>query len=305
MTRLDEVQHPYRPTIQHQLPDSVCKIVDDEDILHFLGADSCTAYSGAHYVDRMTEGRQKPSGCAIRKGTRPLDTTGGLTLPQVAKVIRDHYGIAVSEFVGANVVTPQYLARQLRAGRPAIVQGNTAAYLATPYKVTAGDVNHAEFWNEVRGGTLDEPAEVLVFDSCADHRHSDIDQGPTWIPWPIGKRFLAYLRPGGPGTARLGPGKVYCGIGPDTEPHVKLLNGGRQARPFPDRVRAALAKTPIHSKPKRGKATTTRYVAKGTLLRFFQYVEGDEWKGDRTWGANDDGTEFVHLANVTHEGGDT
>lgn len=299
MTRLDGVQHPHRPTFQEQLPDSNCKIVDAEDVMHWLGAESCTAYAFGMFVDRATGGRQRPSGCSLRRMTRPLDVTGGLTLNQIATPVRDRYGIAVSVFVGGNVVSPKYLARQLRAGRPFVVQGNTQAYLGTKYKVTDGDVNHAEMWAEVRGGSLDVPGEVLVYDPCADHRRSDIDQGPTWIPWSIALRFLAYLRPNGPGTARLGPGKVYCAMGPDTEPHVTLLSGATQARPFPDRVRAKDPNDPrtaIHSRPG-GVSTVTRHVANGTLLRLYQYRDG--------WGYNDDGTECVLLRNTDHVGGST
>lgn len=308
MTAIDAVQHPHRPRLLEQLPSCSCKITKD-GTTYCLGGVSCTAYAGAMFVDSTTGGRYQPSGCAIRRMTG--DVVGGTMLTQVAKVIRDEWGIAVSVYTGTNVVTPAYLARQIRAGRRAIVQGNTQAYEGTKYNVTAGDVNHAETWIEVRGGTLDEPLEVLVYDSCADGRRAGIDQGPTWIAWTIAKRFAACLRPAGVGTARLGPGKVYCAIGPDTEPHVTLLgktathSAGRQAQPFPDRVRAALDRTPVHNAPRRGKATTTRYIPKGRLVRFYQYVEGESYKGDATWGANDDGTEFIHFANVTHEGGGT
>lgn len=298
VTALDEVQHPHRPGFQEQLPDCNCRINGV-----CLGAESCTCYAAAVFVDRATGGSRTPSGCSIRKWTG--DMSGGTTLNQVAIVIRNQYGIAVSVYTGSSVVSPAFLARQIRAGRPAIVQGGSGAFLGTPYKVTDKDVNHAECWPEVRGGSLDTPAEVLIYDSCADHRRPDIDQGPTWVPWSLALRFAAYLRPNGEGTARLGPGKIYCAIGPDTEPHVRLLPGARQAHPFPDRVRAGLTRTPIHNAPKRGTATTTRYVPKGRLLRVYQYVEGEIYKGDRTWAANDDGTEFVHFANITHEGGTT
>jgi hypothetical protein len=294
MTALDGVQHPYRPQFQQQGPDSNCRILAN-GVMHNLGWDSCTAYSMAMMIDRLTAGRRRPSGCAVRRDTNPLDTSGGLTLNQVAAVARNDYGLAISVYVGSGVVSPQYLARQIRAGRPAVVQGNAAAMLGTRFRSTDGDVNHAVYVNEVRGGTLDEPSEALVYDPAADARRAGIDQGPSWWPWSMVKKFASYLRPAGEGMPRLGPGKVYCAIGPDTEPHVSLITGAKQAHPFPDRVRAASAPTVIHRHPSSG--NILRSVPKGTLLRLYQYSGG--------WGGNDDGTEWVFLANTSHVGGAT
>ncbi len=199
-------------------------------------------------------------------------------------------------------MTPQFLARQIRAGRPANVQGNADALVGTTWQSTAGAVNHNVYINEVRGGTLDEPAEALVFDPAADGRKRayHVDQAPSWWPWSLVKKFAAYLRPAGDGMLRLGPGKVYCAIGPDTEPHITLAKGATQAHPFPDRVRAADPNDPrtaIHSRPGGGEATVTRRVANGKLLRLYQYLNG--------YGGNDDGTEWVLLTNLHHVGGST
>jgi hypothetical protein len=309
VTALDGIQHPPRPAYHGQGPDSNC-IITVNGVAHLLGWESCSAYSMATKIARATSGRSTPSGCSVRRMTTPLDYIGGLTLTQVAKVARDQYGIAVSVYVGSQVVSPAFVARQLRAGRPVVMQGNAAAMVGTTWQSTAGDVNHAVFINEVRGGTLDEPAEALVYDPAADGRKRSyhVDQGPSWWPWSLVKKFASYLRPAGDGAPRLGPGKVYCGIGPDTEPHVSLLKGATQAHPFPDRVRAAdpnNAVTSIHNKPGGGQATVIRRVKNGTLLRLYQYIEGEIYRGDRTWGVNDDGTEFVHFKNITHEMGPT
>jgi hypothetical protein len=71
-----------------------------------------------------------------------------------------------------------------------------------------------------------------------------------------------------------------------------------------DRVRAGV-RCAVHSAPKTGSATRLRYLPEGRLARFYQYVEGESFDGDRTWGANDDGTEFIHFKKVHHEGGST
>lgn len=296
VTRLDAEQYPPRPTFQQQGPDSNCMIDG-----RALGWSSCTAYAMAMAIDSVTGGTRRPSGCAVRRMTDPLDISGGLTLTQVAKVARDRYGLAFSVYVGSNVVPTSYLARQVRAGRPAVIQGNAAAMVGTKYQSTAGDVNHAAALVAVRGGSLDHPGEGLVYDPAADGRDRSyhVDQGPTWWDWDIVLRFIAYLRPNGPGALRLGYGRAYCAIGPDTVPRVTLVEGGRRARPFPDRVRAKDPNDPrtaIHSRPG-GAATVTRYVPNGTLLRFYQYAG--------KWGVNDDGTEWVLLSNTSHVGGST
>lgn len=294
MTRLDAEQYPPFPDYQQQGPDANCMILG-----HALGWSSCTAYSMAMGIDSATNGKSGPSGCSVRRMTDPLDITDGLTLRQVAKVANDHYGVTFSVFTGAFVVPPSYLARQVRAGRPAVIQGNAAAMVGTKYQSTAGDVNHAAALIAVRGGSLDRPAEGLIYDPAADGRKRSyhIDQGPTWWPWDMVLKFMAYLRPDGPAPSpRLGPGKVYCAIGPDTVPRVTLVAGARKASPFPDRVRARQTSTAIHSRPG-GSGTVTRRVPKGTLLRLYQYAG--------KWGYNDDGTECVLLRNTTHVGGAT
>lgn len=294
MTAIDKPQTLPRPKFQQQGPDANCMIAG-----HALGWDSCTAYSMAMAIDSATDGRYTPSGCAVRRMTDPLDVTGGLMLSQVAKVARNEYGLAFSVYVGSQVVKPEYVAHQARAGRPIILQGNAAAMVGTNRQSTAGDVNHAVTLIGVRGGTLDHPEEGLVYDPAADGRKRSyhVDQGPSWWPWALVLKFCAYLRPGGPAPApRLGYGKIYCAIGPDTTPRAHLVDGARQAHPFPDRVRAKLSATAVHSKPG-GTATVTRRVPQGTLLWLYQYAG--------QWGYNDDGTECVLLRNVTHLGGAT
>lgn len=298
MTRLDAAQVFNRPRFQQQGPDTNCKIIVGGHT-YLLGWDSCTAYSAAMGEDGTTGGIRQPSGCAVRRQTG--DVSGGLTLRQVADALMSMYGTFVDTYTGANVLTPARVAQYVRAGRRVIVQGGAGAMVGTSYQSTAGDVNHAVVINEVRGGTVSEPDEALVYDPAADGRKRayHVDQGPTWWPWSMVKKFMAWLRPAGPGTPRLGGGMAYAGVFPDTEPHVSLVKGATKAHPFPDRVRAADPNDPttaIHSRPG-GTETVTRHVKNGVLLRLYQYRAG--------WGFNDDGTECVLLSNTSHVGGST
>lgn len=295
-----------RPLYQHQGPDSNCIINNI-----WLGWDSCTAYSGAMAVDSTTNGKKRPSGCAIRRATVPLDTTGGLMLRQVSDAITHLYGGAyMTPYTGANVLTPQRVAQLIRAGHKVVVQGNADAMLGTAFQSTAGAVNHAVMINEVRGGTVNEPHEALVYDPAADGRKRSyhVDQGPSWWPWSLVKTFVAHLRPaGGPSDPRLGPGKVYVGVFSDSEPHITIdsAHKGVKSKPFPDRTRAAKPTVWIHSAPRRGTPTRKYSVKQGTLLVGYQYVHGDLYQGSDLWLANDDANEFVHTKNLSHVGGTT
>lgn len=299
MTKLTETQTFNRPAFQAQGPDTNCVING-----HALGWDSCTAYSTAMGVDGHSGGHYRPSGCTIRRHVG--DTTGGLTLPQVAKAVRELYAIDIHCYTGSQVIEPERLAAFIRAGRRSVVQGNAVAMVGSPFQSTSGAVNHAVFVNEVRGGSIDRPAEALVYDPAADGRKRGyhVDQGPSWWPWTQVLEFCAKLQPSGSGP-QLGPGKVYAGVFPDSEPHVKLVPGGRRSAPFPDRARANEKAVWIHTNRKKGTKSRKYGVANGTLLVFYQYAPGDSHDGSNLWGGNDDGTEWVHLANCRHVGGET
>lgn len=304
MTKLtDPTQSFNRPQFQQQGPDSNCKVTVD-DRTYYLGWDSCTMYAGAMAVDATTGGRLRPSGCALRR--KSGDVSGGTTMRQMADAVMGLYGMYVEVHTGANVLTPQRVARNARAGRRQLIQINADAMLGTKFQSTAGAVNHAVMLNEVRGGTLDEPDEALIYDPAADGRQRTyhVDQGPSWWPWSLVKKACANLRPSGPAGARLGPGKVYVGVFPDSEPHVTLAAGAVKSKPFPDRTRAEEEGTRIRSEPYTNAKVLYR-VKKGTLLVGHQYVRGDEHEGSTLWLANDDHTEFVHTKNLEHLGGST
>ena len=296
MTKLtDATQTFVRPRYQGEGPSESCIING-----HALGWTNCTPASFAMAVEASTNLQKRSDPCTIRRATG--DVSGGTTLRQCADAVNKLYGITVATYTGANVLTPQRVARLVRAGHRVVVQGNTSALIGKPQQSTQGGVNHAVMVNEVRGGTLDEPAEALVYDPAADGRKRSyhVDQGPSWWPWSLVKTFCAHLRPTGETGARLGPGKVYVGVFPDSEPHVTLRFGGRKTSPqFPDRTRTLDANVRVHSAPRSSDATVIYTVPKiGTLLVGFQYAEGDEFRGDRTWLGNDTGTEWVHVKRL-------
>lgn len=301
MTRLTSTgQVFHRPQFQPQGPDDRCIING-----HPLGWSSCTSYAFAMALDGTTGGKMRPSGCAVRRATG--DITGGTTLRQNADAVMRLYGVFVATYTGANVLSPARVATLVRAGHRVVIQGDAEAMIGTPQQSTAGPVAHAIDLNEVRGGTVSKPDEYLVYDSAADGRQRSyhVDQGPSWWPRARVEKFAAMLRPNGPGTARLGPGKVYAAVFPDSEPHVSLVAGGQKATPFPDRARADEPTVWVHSNRKKGAASHLYGVEEGRLLCLWQYARGDEHEGSNWWGGNDEGTEWVHLANLRHVKGST
>lgn len=279
-----------------------------------LGWLNCTCASGAHGVSRNTLGTKNPSACDIRHDTG--DISGGTTVPQVARAMETEYNLKVEVHTGSKVCTPAYLAQQLAAGRGAIVQGNCIALVKTPFRSTKGAVNHAVWFNEVRGGTPGDPDEVLVYDSAADGHRAGWGRaatGPAWWPWDLALKFIAALRPWGDSDPRtLGHGRVYCGIFPDTEPHAHLYHGAKRTNPFPDKC------TTWNRDPKRsirvrigpGSGTTLAPRAKdkaghyvnikvGETFNAYQVVtNGALLAGSRVWYGDHNGKWWVHSSGL-------
>jgi hypothetical protein len=277
-----------------------------------LGWTNCTPAGTAMGLNKATLGRIDIDDCDIRRLTG--DTSGGTTLSQMAPVC-SKLGVSLEVHAGGNVCSPPYLARQLRAGRGADVQGNAGALLGTRFRSTAGWVNHNVYANEVRGGTLDNPAEVLVYDPAADGRKAGwgtASKGPQWWPWSLLLKFIASLIPasktgGSKGSgALLGPGKVYCGIFPDTEPHVHSKFGGQRTNPFPDDVVG-----------KSGTSDALRFIRSGPGLQYphigtlavgahfvgFQFVSTGPVGPAGDYYGDHDGTHWVLTDGVVGRGG--
>jgi len=280
---------PSRPRFQSQ---------DPKDSGDPLGWSSCTAYAMAMLIERSTLGAQHPSGRDVRKDTG--DKVGGLTLPQVAGVARTEYGCPVEVHTGSSAATPAYALAQLRAGRAFVLQGNAGALVSTPFRSTAGPVNHAVHVNETRADSA-----CLVYDSAANGRRAGYDQGPSWWPWDVVLRFAAALRPWGDADRRvLGPGRLYAGFGADTEPHAHLRYGAHRTAKFPDRTRVAFHDPHrlilVHAKPSLT-SHVVRKAAVGDLFVAFQTVKAE----GRTWYGSHDGTEWMLSTRLEHIGGAT
>lgn len=298
----------YRPLWQSQFPDCKCKINGV-----CLGNENCAATSTAVQIDRSTLGQERPSACSVRRRTG--DTSGGLTIGQMAFAAA-YWGVDVAVRTGANVATPRQVAEWLRAGRSVQTNIGTKPVLGTTFRSTAGAINHDIYLNEGRDwGEDGYPDEVLVYDSAADGRDRSyhVDQGPSWWPWSLLLKAWAALQPWGESDPRtLGPGRVYAGVGPDTEPHVLLRYGGRKTSPFPDRTRATNPPGPrkivsVRTRPDRNLAKDiVRFLEPGDLFVAWQRTaSGFEKHGSRVWFGNQSGTEWVSAAEITYEGGST
>lgn len=281
---------PARPQVLHQHGDGPC-VIGGRDYSWL----NCTPTSFAMAINKASLNTKRPTGCDIRRLTG--DTVGGTTLSQCAYVARTHYGVTFEVHSGSNLATPAYAAKQLKAGRGFVLQGNAGALLGTKFRSTNGPVNHAAYGNDGRGWDGDIPAEVLMFDPAANHRRPNIADSPDWWPWALVLKFAAALEPNGDGTARLGPGRWYCAIGPDTEPHYHPKWGGTKSKPFPDRVRAKTAGVEVHSIPSKTADTKLRELAKGEVWTAYQYA--GVWLGDH------DGMEWVLRSEMAHVGGGT
>lgn len=295
---------PSRPKVQHQGPTGSC-VISGKDMSWL----NCTPESGAMGLDKATLGRERVSGCTVRKWTD--DTTGGTTLAQVCNAIERVKGIEITVRVGSNIIAPSTLAGQLRAGRGFIGQGNTGALIGTTWRSTGKGVNHAVWFNEGRGWKQNDkgvwlPADVLAFDPAADGRNAawgKADVSPSWWSWSRALRFFAELRPWGDSDSRtLGPGKVYAGLFPDTEPHVHLrFTGSRKTTPFPE-PRKTFATAPrrvnIRSGPSRDYDVVAT-VASGTKWTAYQEnTQGESVFGSRLWFGNHDGDRWIHSSGL-------
>lgn len=293
---------PARPrSALHQGPGSVCRIDGVS-----LGWANCTPTSVAMGVSRSTLNAKNPSGCDIRRGTG--DVSGGTTLRQCCDVARASYGVSFEVRTGSNVCTPNYAGGKLHQGRGIVVQGSTSALLGTRFQSTNGPVNHAVWVNEGRGWDDDIPEEALVYDPAADGRRHGIADSPDWWPWSLLLHFAASLEPNGEGTGKLGSGRWYCAIAPDTEPHVHAKFGGVRTSPFPDRTRANSPKgrrINVHSAPRTGSDTVIDHLSDGDLFTAYQRTLGESFGGSKVWLGNHDGTRWVHSSRLSHVGGST
>ena len=281
---------PARPRFQPQNP---ALSVDP------LGWLSCTAYAMAMLVDRSTLGAQRPTGAAVR--SRTGDTTGGLSLPQMAGPAQ-HFGISLEVHSGGSAASMELARDRLSSGRAMLLQGNTSALLETPFRSTTGPVNHCVLVNELRPDGF-----ALVLDPAADGRRTEIDQGPSWWPWKTVLDFAAALRPwGDASSAVLGPGHLYAAFGPDTEPHVHLAGGARRSTPFPDRCTAWNAAPRRRINVRRRPTLTAPVVerlAVGAPFVAYQVAQGSSVAGSRTWYGDHDGRRWIHASGLRGTGG--
>ncbi len=302
---------PATPAMLHQGPANSCVING-----RALGWVNCTPTSTAMGVRRATLNRKTPTGCDIRRLTG--DTSGGTSIAQCAAAAETGYGVSVAVMVGDRSATPNEVSSFLRAGRGLVAQGYTGALLDTPWQTTGGGVNHAVWVNEGKGwhantaGVL-VPTHVKAFDPAADGRVASwgrADDGPSWWTWAAFKAFCAALRPWGDGDPRrLGAGRVYAGVFPDTEPHVHLAYGAKRTSPFPDRTVVdvpAGRRARVRSRPDRIRRTdVVDRLPDGAPFVAYQTTRGAKPTGATSdvWFGDHDGRRWIHISSLSRIGG--
>lgn len=291
------MSHPEQPPFLSQDPNhgGSCVIRGRQ-----FGWLNCTPTSMAMMVRRATLNEERPSGCDIRILTG--DTDGGTMLSQCAGAARDEYGVDCSVRVGSNFIEPSELKDRLNAGRGAVVQGNAIAMVGTRQQSTSGRVNHAVFVNQVSS----TGKGVLVFDPARSNRHASfgkVEAGPQWWSWDLLLEFMSELRPWGDGDPRkLGRGRAYAAIGPDTEPHAHLRFQAHDTDPQP---RKLIVKSPVPGerinvrKGPSSKYPKVKTKPNGDAFFAWQRTDkGQEMAGSRTWWGNHSGTRWVHDSGV-------
>jgi hypothetical protein len=300
---VSEYESQYKPPVLTQGPATKC-VIDGKA----LGWLSCSACGMAMGINSATMGAKHPPYCEVRRLTG--DTSGGLTLPQVANVAQGVYGVKVEVRVGSNVCSPAYAAGRLHSEHPFGLQGNTAALLNSPFRSTGTGVNHfvhverGKGWHSSNGHWL--PSHALVYDPAADGRHvgwGTAAEAWDWWPWSQVLEFAADLHPWGENDSRvLGPGRFYAGI---IEPQFRAAHGGKRSTPYPDRTRARYDGVRVHSSPAIGATTTIDRLEEGQLFVAYQYATGPEYAGSTRWAGSRNGRAWVHASRLRSVGGAT
>lgn len=265
----------------------------------------CTPFSFAMAGSQGSRHSVELTGCDVFRSTG--DTAGGIRLSQCVPIMTKR-GVHVDTYTGD--ISTYGLAVNLQAGRGAVAQGNTKPLLSTTHRATAGAINHAVFFAGVHGGTLGHPATVDVYDPAADGRHAGwgvAAQGPQSWPWSLALAFMAALRPWGDTDPRtLGPGRAYCALFPDTEPHYHSHHGGFPTNPLPDTLRGRKGASLLARRIRPGPGP--QYKPMGTLrvgqtFTAYQWMNGPFIDGRQRWYGSHDGDQWVAAAGITGEGG--
>lgn len=290
---------PYRPRWIPQGPASRCTLQGRQ-----LGWLNCTCAACAMGLDQDTLGAKQVSACAMRDRIDPPDVIGGTNLGQLDTVIALYGQPAFVPRVGGNTAKPSEVATRLHEGKPVNVQGDAGALVGTPWRSTGGEVNHdvhaaeGKKWAKNASGVW-VPRQVLVYDSAADHRKASwgtADQGPSWWDWATLLKFAAWLRPSGPGTPRIGYGRIYAGFWPF--PGVRAAHGG-----------VVIPMDRMHPRPPAGERIIVRSgpgrkyprvaaLARGDLFVAYQRAQGERLAGTATWYGGQIGTLWVHASGL-------
>jgi len=281
-----------QPRFQKEGPAGAC-VIDHE----LLGWKNCTCLSFAMGIDKSTLGKVRLTGCMVRNEITPKDTSGGTTIEQNAHVAALH-GVQVLVHTGPNVASPTTVALSLQSGRGVDLAGNCSA-------IGKGNVNHNIWLNQTSGGTGGHPDRSYVYDPWSD--------GPEWWPWSKVMAFAHALHPWGENDPRtlksMGISGVYCGIFPDTEPHVRLRYGAVRTIPSPDHLKGKPGSSEIARRLRGGPGLKYAPIKTNPVLKVgqtfiaYQWVNGDKVDGRIRWYGDETGVYWISAAGITGEGG--
>jgi hypothetical protein len=199
---------------------------------------NCGPWTSAAFLERVTLGAKRTTGTAIRRWMttemypRDYDTTN---LRQNAAALFDMFKVGMELRYGMPF---DEAVDMLKAGRPISVSTGYWPFITTPWRgsftYTGG---HQILWEDyipsmkLKDGTT--RAAIAITDPLADGRYPGIAKGRQYIPVWLAERSAGELVISAVGdpVRRLGLGRVYAGIGRDTEPHAQLPDTGTEPTP--------------------------------------------------------------------------
>jgi hypothetical protein len=223
----------------------------------------------------------------------------------VAKIARRDFNVRVTIDTSGNAISIREAAKRVQSGRGFVLQGNLSAF-------RRGNVNHAIYVNEVRGGTPAKPAEALVYDPSVGKAR--------WVRWRKVVRFGLALTLDDQGRTLRKDRRLYTSFMP---PKVTPKEEAElpAAKPGPDGVKLRFDARSTSRVPRQFEANAPEGQQVAVRRRPDRIDPGDVvdrlWDGEPfiafqrtdsgerpspsaspTWFGNRDGTEWVHRSGL-------
>lgn len=270
----------YRPEPRFQLKND-----PDHPFGSSQGGSNCAATVGAMLLDRMTRGKKRTTGAAVRELTH---VTGPLRPDQVDAALNRGWGIDVT----TGLYTEAEIWEMLREGRGVSYVGSYApvADSGTHY---SGQEHGFRGLHQFYGNEIDADAtHILVFDPLDDARRPTIPHAPIWYPKSLVLRTWREYRD---------DGKVwgsFTNVGfIDVPAGVTLRFGGTAT--FRGKW-VTIRPTNLRSSPTlaHGTANIIRSVPKGLKFHNSQTTHGSEINGEDRWLGDATGKVWLPYARL-------